>query len=495
MRIRVVPTASGKHAIQVVSKRHSVLIVHKHIGSYSNTSERSVLYEKAKAYIAETTGQGSLLDLLSSCRPSDVAISENRPLFIYRILSATYDKLGLNTYADPLIKDLVIARIFRPASKRGTQEILADLFNRQWSLVTIYRHLKKAIDSGLKDAFQKALLDFAGNELHDSLRLVFYDVTTLYFESTLRAGIRDVGFSKDHRPQETQIVVGLVVNRQGFPLYFDVFHGRVFEGHTLTSVVENIQKLLNNPELVVVADSAMLSQENIDQLAGNEIGFIVGARMANLPWNLIDEIASELNHHDNKTVTVTYRGQRLICQYLQKRADKDKSDREKQLTRAQAIIDAPAEKMRRYRFVKMMGQTVSLNVDLIARAEKLNGIKGYLTNTQLPEATVIERYHDLWRIERAFRVAKSDLEARPIFHHLDEAIKAHLVIVFAGLAISTYIEIKTGMTIHTVLKLAGKVLTHKVTNTKTGETAYVETTIENPETSAKINLIRSLGTK
>jgi transposase len=355
--------------------------------------------------------------------------------------------------------------------------------------------LKKAIDAGVKDTFQKALLDFAGSELHDSLRLVFYDVTTLYFESTIRAGIRDTGFSKDHRPQETQIVVGLVVNRQGFPLYFDVFHGRVFEGHTLASVVKNVQKLLHNPELIVVADSAMLSQENIDQWAENKIGFIVGARMANLPWTLINDIASKLNHGDGKMVTVTYRGQRLICQYLQKRADKDKFDREKQLTRAREIINAPAEKMRHYRFVKMKGQTFSLNVELIARAEKIGGIKGYITNTDLPEATVIERYHDLWRIEHAFRVVKSDLEARPIFHHLDEAIKAHMVIVFAGLAISTYIEIKTGMTIQTVLKLASKVLTHKVTNTKTGETAYVETTIENPETSAKINLIRSLGTK
>lgn len=493
MRIRIVPTASGKYALQVVSKRHGVLTVHKHIGSYADASERSLLYEKAKSYIEKTTGQGNLLDLLSSCRPSDVAISENRQLFLYQILSTIYDKLGLSAYADPLVKDLVIARIFRPASKRETQEILSDLFNRHWSLVTIYRHLKRAIDSGLKDAFQKALIGFAGKELHDSLRLIFYDVTTLYFESGVRAGIRDLGFSKDHRPQDTQIVVGLVVNRQGFPLYFDVFQGRIFEGHTLVSVVENIQKLLNNPELVVVADSAMLSQDNIDALAGNKVSFIVGARMANLPSNLIDEIANQLNHHDGKTVTVTYRSQRLICQYLQKRADKDKSDREKQLTKAQAIIDAPAEKMRRYRFVKMTGQVLSLNVDLIARAEKLDGIKGYLTNTQLPEATIIERYHDLWRIERAFRLTKSDLEARPIFHHLDEAIKAHLVVVFGGLAICSYIEIKTGMTIHTVLKLAGKVLTHKVTNTKTGETAYVETTIEDPETRAKIDLLRSLG--
>ncbi len=128
----------------------------------------------------------------------------------------------------------------------------------------------------------------------------------------------------------------------------------------------------------------------------------------------------------------------------------------------------------------------------MSKAEKLEGIKGYLTNTDLPEQTVIDRYHDLWRVENSFRITKSDLEARPIFHRLDETIKAHLVIVFAGLAISKYLEIKTNMSIHKILKLAGKILTHKVTNTKTGEVAYVETTIENPTLKEKISFLKSL---
>jgi transposase len=493
VRIRVVPTASKKYAVQVVSKRYGKLTVHKHIGTYSNALEKAQLYEEAEAYIAEATRQGNLLELLSSWRPSEVAITESRPLLVYQILSGVYDKLGLNICGDFLIKDLVIARIYHPASKRETQEILSDLFGNRWPLVTIYRHLKKGIKFGLKDTFQKALINFARDELRDSLQLVFYDVTTLYFESTVRAGIRDFGFSKDHRSQETQVVVGLVVNRQGFPLYFDIFRGRTFEGHTLSSVVLNIKTLLGNPDLIVVADAAMLSQNNIDELIEHEIGFIVGARVANLPSQLIEQITSELSGHDGKTITVSYRKQRLICQYLRRRAAKDRSDREQQVARAREIINAPNEKMRHYRFIKITGQTASLNVNLIQRAEKLEGIKGYLTNTKLPESTVIERYHDLWQVEHAFRLTKSDLEARPVFHRLDETIQAHLVVVFASLAICKYIEIKTGMSIRKVLKLAEKVLTHKVTNTKTGESAYVETIIENPELKAKIELLKSLG--
>lgn len=493
MRIRIVPTASGNHAVQVVSKRYGVLTVHKHIGTYSNTSEKAQLYKQAKAYIAQATHQGNLLEILSSWRPSEMAITESRPLLVYQLLSRVYDKLGLDTYPDPLIKDLVIARISNPASKRETREILADLFDRPWSLITIYRHLKKAIHSGLKDAFQKALIDFARVGLQDCLQLVFYDVTTLYFESTVREGLRDFGFSKDHRSQETQVMVGLVVNKQGFPLYFDVFRGRTFEGHTLGSVIQNIQKLLGNPDLVVVTDAAMLSQDNIDQLVQDKVNFIVGARIANLSSHLIDQISSQLSRQDGKTITLTYRKQRLICQYLRQRAAKDKSDREKQIAKAEAIINAPHERMRRYRFIKTTGQTVSLNAGLIAKAERLEGIKGYITNTQLPEAIVIERYHDLWRIEYAFRLTKSDLEARPVFHSLDETIQAHLVIVFAGLAICKYIEMETGMSIQRVLKLAEKVLTHKVTNTKTGESAYIETTIENSRVKEKIDILKSLG--
>lgn len=493
MRTRIVPTGSGKKAVQVVSKRYGRLTVHKHIGTFGSQEEKLQLLGKAQSFIAETTGQVSLLDVLSTFRPSEIKITENRPLFLYQLLSSIYDKLGFGKCSDLLIKDLVIARIWAPASKRETREILSESFGRNWSLITIYRHLKVSLKAGLKDTFQKALIEFAGNDLGDNLRLVFYDVTTLYFESAAKVGLKDFGFSKDHRPMDTQIVVGLVVNRDGFPLYFDIFQGNSFEGHTFVPVIKNIQQLLGNTNLVVIADAAMISQDNIDKLIAENIGFVVGARVSNLPANLIDSISSQLNSRDGEVTVTTYRNQRLICEYSSKRAAKDKSDRLKQIAKAEVAISHPSKITNRFRFVKAEGQTVSLNQNLVNKAEKLEGIKGYLTNTGLPEQTVIDRYHDLWRIENSFRITKSDLEARPIFHRLDETIKAHLVIIFAGLAIAKYIEIKSGMSIAKALKLAGKVLTQKVTNITTGESAYVETTIEDPILKEKIDLLKSLG--
>ena len=341
MRTRVVVTASGKHALQVVSKRSGVVKVHKHIGTYGNDSEKAVLYQKAQGFIQKYTGQVSFTDYLTSPSLADVIVTQSRPLFAYELLSRCYDKLGFARYPDPLIKDLVIARLYHPASKRELHEYIYESLGRHYALRTIYRHIKQSLKTGIKERFQESLIAFARRGLGDTLQLVFYDVTTLYFDSQVKTTLKDFGFSKDHRPTDTQIVIGLVVNKQGFPLYFDVFSGKTFEGHTLVKVIENIQTLLQTPELIVVADAALLSQDNIDRLIAKGVKFIVGARLANLSLSLIDQIHTQLNKQDNNIAVLTYRGQRLICQYSEKRAAKDRSDRIRQIERAQTVIEHP----------------------------------------------------------------------------------------------------------------------------------------------------------
>ena len=494
MRIRIVPTASGKHAIQVVSKRAGVLTVHKHIGTYQNETERAILYQKAQAFIQADSQQISFKDYLTSLSLEDIIITQSRPLFAYDLLSRCYDKLGFDQYPDPLIKDLVIARLYQPASKRGLQENIYESLGRYYSLRTIYRHVKQSLKNGIKESYQKALVNFARQDIGDMLQLVFYDVTTLYFDSQAKTTLKDFGFSKDHRSTDTQIVIGLVVNQQGFPLYFDVFSGNTFEGHTFVKVVKDIQTLLQAPELVVVADAAMLSQDNIDQMVAKEIGFVVGARLGNLPLGLIDQIQAQLNKQNNHVAIFSYCNQRLICQYSTKRAAKDRSDRKRQIEKAQIFVQGPASISGRFRFVKKAKDLkYSINTELISKAEKLEGIKGYITNTTLDEQTVIDRYHDLWHIENSFRITKSDLEARPIYHRLDETIKAHMVLVFAGLAISKYIEQSTGLSIRKVLHHSSHVLTHTMINTKTGEKIEKETTIENPYLKQFIERLRATG--
>lgn len=493
MRIRTVKTKSGSFAIQVVSKHHGKLTVRKHIGSYKTEREKTPLIFAANLFIRDHDNiQQNLWDHEESFRPTDVKITRSQPLFLYRLLSSIYDQLGLSCLDNDLIKDLILARIYQPVSKRETVDILTDAFGKQYSLKTVYRHLKNAIDQGVKEKFQKALITFAQEQLHDSLRLVFYDVTTLAFDSQAKKGLKDFGFSKDHRFHDVQIVVGLVVNYQGFPLYFDVFNGKTFEGKTFVSVVENIRTLLKNPDLIVIADAAMISRINVEELDKRGVGFIVGARLRNLPVELQDQISKEILGHDLKTTIVSYLNHRLICQYQSNRAGKDRSDREKQIEKANKVIAQPSQMHGRFRFVESVNGKYSLNNTLIEKAQKLEGIKGYLTNTKLDTETVIDRYHDLWRVEKSFRITKSDLEARPIFLQLDKTIICHLIVVFAGLAISRFLEIKTDMSIHQIVKVAQKVLTHKVTILQTGETGFVETTIEDPIICGQLEKLRVL---
>lgn len=495
MRIRTVPTASGKYAIQVVSKRYGKVTVHKHIGSFGNDEEKLRLHQKAIDFIQQKGRQISLLDHL--CTPSlkDIVITQNKPIFTYKLLSSVYDKLGLGNFADWVIKDLVITRIYHPQSKLASWEDLQILFGRKLSLKTVYRHVKNSLADGVKEKFQNALINFAQAEkgLDDSLGLIFYDVTTLAFDSQIKTTLKSFGFSKDHRFQDLQIVIGLVVNREGFPLYFDVFSGNTFEGNTFLEVVSGIKLLLKTDNLVIVADAAMLSENNIQKLDEVNTKFIVGARLSNLPQSLIDSISSRLKTSDGKIISTAYHGYRLICEYSAKRATKDKSDRLKQVEKARFAISIPSAVTRRFRFIKQKGKTYSLNTTLISKAEKLEGLKGYLTNTKLNPSLVITRYRDLWQIEKSFRITKSDLEARPIFHQLDETILAHMVIVFAGLAITKYIEIKTGLSIKKVLKISNLVLTNTVKNIRTGEILEMETTIEDPKLKQAIDSLRGLG--
>lgn len=497
MRIRIITTGSAKHAVQVVTKVGRDLVMHKHFGTYVTDPEKKRLIEQAEEYIQTHTNQTNLFTDPPATWPlSDIQIINSQPLYLYNLLVAAYDKLGFG--GDPLIRDFVIARLYQPTSKRETSEVLEDYFDRPYSLPTIYRHLKVAISKGLKDQYQQALINYARVGLNDPLHLVFYDVTTLAFASQTKTTLKDFGYSKDHRSQDTQVIVGLVVNQQGFPLYFDVYSGNTFEGGTFTLVAKGIQKLLNCPELVVVADAGMLSQKNMDDLDKEGIKFVVGARISSLSQKMMSELSKTLGKKDKASTEIAYKQYRLLADYSDKRAKKDGYDLTKQWERAQKAMTKPDAITRRFRFLQGSKKTsYSLNEKLKEKAELIAGIKGYLTNTKLDAFTITTRYHDLWRVEKAFRITKSDLEARPIFLKLDETIKAHITIVFAGLAIAKLLEIQTGISIHQILKLTNRIFTHTIRNTKTNQTTTIKTAIPLKSTSicGKLNEIYDLGTK
>ena len=244
----------------------------------------------------------------------------------------------------------------------------------------------------------------------------------------------------------------------------------------------------------MVADAGMLSVKNMDELNEAKIQFVVGARISSLSIEMTNKIVKDLDKKDKADTEVEYKGYRLLTDYSIKRASKDIHDLNKQWEKAKASIIKPDNIIRKYRFITGSKKTnYSLNTSLKEKAENIAGIKGYLTNTKLSASMITEKYHDLWKVEKAFRITKSDLEARPIFLRLDETIKAHVTIIFASLAISKILEIQTGESIHQIIKTISRIFTHTIQNKNTKQTTILETKLPKSEICGKLNKIYRLG--
>lgn len=262
------------------------------------------------------------------------------------------------------------------------------------------------------------------------------------------------------------------MDRQGFPVAYELFSGSKFEGHTLIPVISAFKERYSIDKLTVVADAAMISLDNVKALRKEGLEYIVGARINSLPENTIKKIDSELKRKDGKSLRFKTEHGDLICTFSSKRYRKDKSEMEKQIEKAKTLLRNPG-RAKRVKFVKGKEKTkLELNEDLIAKNKSLLGIKGYYTNLKEKDAgdeIIIDRYHDLWRVEQAFRVAKSDLEIRPIYHFKEHTIPVHILICFMALAASKYMEIKTEKSIRHIVKTLKNVTDARIENTLTGD--------------------------
>jgi len=400
--------------------------------------------------------------------------------FAYEILSFFYERNGFEKIGCSLLKDLSIMRIVEPTSKLHSVELLKEHFAITYPINRIYEELPKI--KLLKEDIGKAAVSYA-QQLGFDFSLVFYDVTTLYFETfkededvkdkkgNTTVGLRKQGFGKERKPGQPQIVIGLVVNNEGYPISVEIFSGKTFEGHTMLPVIQELKKKYGIKTLTIVADAAMLSLNNTKAIVDAELSYIVGARMGSIPTKLLNEISKKINKTEKKYIRVKTDWGTLICDYSEKRAAKDRADRKKQLLKAQYQIENPENVKRRVRFVtEETKATLVLNQELIDQDILREGIKGYYTNLKkVPSKLIIKRYHDLWHVEKAFRIAKSDLEARPIFHHKRESIETHILIVFVSLCIAKSIELKTGYSIKKVRDAIWRILDAELVDTLTNK--------------------------
>jgi transposase len=296
-----------------------------------------------------------------------------------------------------------------------------------------------------------------------------------------RPRIRRRHNSKERRI-DPQVVVGVLVDRSGFPLEIGCFEGNIAETTTIVPIITGFlaRHGLAGTPMIVAADAGMLSASNLAALDAAGLSFIVGSRMTKAPGDLeshfhwhgdvftdgqiIDTVTPR--HGNSKVNDAALRDEpvwtpqdhpgawRAIWSYSAKRARRDQKTLHAQEAGARAIV-AGDTKAKSARFVKVRGQDRSLDDASLARAQSLVGLKGYVTNVAaavMPAAEVIAKYHDLWHVEKSFRMSKSDLRARPVFHYTRDAIEAHLTIVFTALAVSHAIQTRTGLSIAKVIK-------------------------------------------
>lgn len=257
------------------------------------------------------------------------------------------------------------------------------------------------------------------------------------------------------------------MSKDGFPVSYDVFEGSIFEGKTMLPVIRHFVETHGILTFTVVADAAMMGLSNLSEIRQNGWRYLVGARVANLSRKTIEKIAEVLGNQDGKTMRLKTEHGDLICSFSQKRYAKDRREMDKQVAKAKASLEN-GKGTKRMKFVTQAGKNNCVfNDDLLKKATLLLGMKGYYTNVpaeEMADKEILERYHNLWRVEQAFRITKSDLSARPIFHHKKDAIKAHILICFASLAMAKYLELKTGSSIKHLMDLFKQVTDAQMKN-------------------------------
>lgn len=456
----------------------------KHLGSAHTAEDLAALVEVARREARPGQGELDLAGGGSGSAPAGQAVITSRSsALLWHVLSTAYARLGFDVLADEAFKQLVLARLVEPTSKADSLRVLDELGVPHASLRTMFRSLARCQDRDYRG--QVAAACFAHASAHGDVSLVLYDVTTLYFEAEKEDDLRRVGYSKERRV-DPQVVVGLLVDRAGFPLEVSCFEGNKAETLTILPVIRAFQARHDIADMVIVADAGMLSATNLRELHASDLRFIVGSRVTKAPVDLashfrwhgdafsdgqvIDTItprtataAARAGNDPNKRAEPVWdpavndeheRSWRAVWSYSSKRAARDGRTLTLQENRAKAVV-AGEKTARTPRFVTTANGAVSLDEAALARARRLIGLKGYVTNlpaTLMPAGEVISSYHSLWQVEASFRMSKSDLRARPVFHHDRDAIEAHLTIVMAALAVARYLQNTTGMSLRRLVQ-------------------------------------------
>ncbi|HIP36071.1 MAG TPA: IS1634 family transposase [Crocinitomix sp.] len=365
---------------------------------------------------------------------------------------------------------MVAERLNDPVSKLQNSLNQEELIGISEKTIPLH-HLYRALDvlAQEQEFLKEFLFEQQQNLFTQNLDVVFYDVTTLYFESQIEEPdcLRQKGYSKDGKAHKTQVVLGLLVDKLRNPISYQIYKGNTYEGGTMPEALKRLKDKYRIDQVIVVADSAMIDQSNQEFIAKMDgVSYIIGDSIKVLPKKIktilldrevhksLDGIKKEnFSYHET-----TYKGRRIICTYSAKRARKSKIEREKLINKAQTWINQPSK----YSQTKKRGAgkyivtdkegDILLNTAKINKDAMYDGFKAIATTTDIPVSQILEKYRDLWQVERAFRTLKSQLEIRPMFHWTDKRIEGHVAMCFLSFLFLNYLRNLTKLSEKEIVK-------------------------------------------
>lgn len=385
-----------------------------------------------------------------------------------------YDSIGFNglltsanssrTELSQRLFHLVLARITKPSSKRSSVSLVEQEYGVHIDLNGVYRMMDALNDSKI-DTIKELSYHYINSLFSEKINVIFYDCTTLYFESFEQDELKSNGYSKDNKFNQAQVLLSIMVTESGLPIGYELYEGNKFEGHTLINALERIHEKYEVNRVVLVADAGLLSKANIELLRAYNQSFIVGARIKNLSDDLtrqiLDKSLYQTINHASEDEPLLYQdillneNLRLIVTYSEQRAQKDQHDRQKAIESLQKRLLKSKELktiINNYgykKFLKIEGESrLTINEEKVTQAQAWDGLHGIITNIPSNAATVKEilhQYKGLWQVEETFRISKHDLRMRPIFHWKPRRIKAHIAICYMALVCVRLMEYKVAL--------------------------------------------------
>ncbi len=435
---------SGSVSVQIISKSRGRYRVIQTIGCGKTDQEIERLWLLGKQEMGRISGQSGLfvsqIDTVIESIINQLDNASIKTVGPELIFGSIYDSIGYHQVDQELFRHLVICRLVFPLSKLKTVDYLYRYQGIQVNVNSVYRFLDK-LHGQLKDQVEQIAYQHTKKTLNNNLSVVFYDMTTIYFEASDEDDLRRTGFSKEGKHQNPQIYLGLLVGLEGYAIGYDIFEGNIYEGHTLIPFIKKMAEKFDLGKPIIVADAGLLSNDNINALQDKEYEYILGARIKNETEHIINQITSK-KWTDKQVRQFSKSKQRLVVSYSDKRAAKDKYNRKRGLSRLEKrlksgkLTKSNINNKGYNKYLKLHGKIkIEIDYDKFENDSVWDGLKGYVTNSGLSKKQVIANYNNLWHIERAFRMSKTDLKIRPIYHRLRHRIEAHICISFTAYCI------------------------------------------------------------